>query len=125
MKNVQRDQPFLHVLKENKCKKCQKILLENCNKDIIQTLTDILYNVMNGNVHINDVDLQELKKYKNTLKKIFDGIQRKRTVKARRNLFVQHNQKGGFWPILARIALQLLVALTSEKLLQNDNNNKK
>lgn len=35
MKIVQRDQHFLHTLKNNKCKKFQKILLESCSKDMI------------------------------------------------------------------------------------------
>lgn len=115
MKNVSRDQHILHVLKNNKCKKFQKAILQNCDDKFIQTLAEIVHNVLKGNIRLDAKDLRKLKKYKTQLRKIHASIKKNRATKSRRKLF--SNQIGGFWPVLAGLALQSLAGLGVDKLI--------
>lgn len=115
MKTVQRDQHFLQVLKKCKCEKFQKALFRHCDDNVIQTLSEIVHNVLNGNLKMSDEELAKLKKYKKPLRKINAYIKTHKCLKRRRRII--RSQVGGMWPLLAKLALSGLASLGGEKII--------
>lgn len=105
MKCVQKEKFLLHVLRNSKSK-LFKAILKNSDDKLIQTLAEIVHNVLSGNVRIDDKLVKKLRKFKIPLRKIHSAIKKKRLVKQRRKIFI--NQIGGFWPVLLQAALQAL-----------------
>lgn len=116
MKNLAKGTHFLRILKQCKCKKTQKTLFRHCDEQTIQMLSELVYNLMKGNLRIDTKTQSQLKKYKTSLRAIYKCIIRNRCLKRRRKIIV--NQVGGFWPPLAGLALQALASLGGEKLLE-------
>lgn len=117
MKSLVRDQHFLQILKGSKCRKFQKAMIGNCDDKVIHTLSDVVHNILKGNVKMSDTDHRRLKRYKTALRKIHSSIKKNRSAKNRRKVLV--NQVGGFWPYLAGLALQGLASYGGEKLIEH------
>lgn len=94
----------------------QKTFFRHCDEQTIQMLSELVYNLMQGNLKIDATTRSRLKRYKLPLRAIYKCIIKNRCLKSRRKTIV--NQVGGFWPPLAGIALQALASLGGEKLLQ-------
>lgn len=114
MRCLERDVHFLHVLKNTKCKTFRKLLIQNCDEKVIQTLAEIVHNILHGNIKIDSINSKKLKKYKNHLRKLHSKILKKKLPKQRRRIF--SNQDGGFWTPLIAAALQALADYGIKKL---------
>lgn len=115
MKCVVRDRHLLQVLKQAKSK-LHKAIINNCDDRFIQTLSEILHNVLNGNVNLDLPTKKKLKRYKSRLFKLHDHISKHKTVKRRRKAFA--NQTGGFWPLLLNAVLSGIAAYGGQKLAE-------
>lgn len=115
MKTVAKVLPTLHVLREANCK-LQKAIIKNCDDKVIQSLTEILHNVLIGNVEISSSTLNKLKKYKSQLQKLHRCIRKNKAVYYRRKKFV--NQVGGFWPFLIKAVLSSALGYGAQKLAE-------
>lgn len=116
MKAVLEEKRMLHILKDANCN-LFKAIIKNCNDCVIQALSEILHNVLLGNVNIDKKVLKKLKPYKTKLQKTHKKIKNNKSVKYRRRLF--SNQTGGFWPILLNTVLPLISSIALEKLKKN------
>lgn len=114
MKCVDRDKHILHVLKSSKCK-LRKSILKSCDRKVIQTLSEIVHNVLTGNIKIDPKLFTELEKFKTKLKKIHKNLLQNKGIEKRRKIFV--NQTGGFWAPLLGAALSALVEYGVRKFL--------
>lgn len=97
MKSVTRDRHILHVLKGAKCI-LSKAILKNCDDRFIQTLSEIVHNILIGNVDIDSITMRKLKRYKSQLRELHQYIRKNKQVKNRRKKFI--NQTGGFLPLI-------------------------
>lgn len=116
MKGVERDRHMLCALRQSNCK-LHKSIVQNCNGRLVQTLAEIVHNILSGNVTIDSKLLIRLKKYKKQLRRIYAAIRFKRSIKHRRRVFA--TQTGGFWPLLIEAALSGLAAYAGQKLASN------
>lgn len=67
LKRLMEDKFMLYII--NKAKpKLRKAILKNCSSSFILTISEICYNVLNGNCNLSDKTLKRLKKYKNLLR---------------------------------------------------------
>lgn len=112
MKCVVKDQHILHVLKSANYN-LFKSIIKNCDDKVIQTLSEIIHNVLNGNVDLDKKTLKKLKKYKTELKQTHLKIKKNKSNKYRRHIYL--NQTGGFWPILLQSVLSSLGSFVLEK----------
>lgn len=115
MKSVARDQHILRALQNAKCN-LHKAILKNCDDRVIHTLTEIVHNIINGNVDIDPKLFNKLKRYKSRLRKFHQSIKKNTSVKHRRKQFV--NQSGGFLPLLLGAVLSGVASYGGEKLAE-------
>lgn len=115
MKLVAKNQHYLHALKHAKSN-LQKGILSTCDDSLIQTLAEIVHNVLSGNLELDEQLLKKLKRFKSKLRLIHATLKSTKCPKKRRKLFI--NQRGGFWPILLEAALSGLASYGGEKLLK-------
>lgn len=99
---------MLYVLKTNN-RKLRKAILENVNDDFIKTLTEIIFNTLNGNTTLKPKDHTILTRYKKELRLLSKS---NGSVKSKRKVLIQ---KGGFLPVL----LSSLLAGFIGKLIEN------
>ena len=80
-------------------------LIDIGNKDNINAICQCIRNVLKGNIHLKDHEINKLRKYKNTLftlaKKNTSLIKKKQALK----------QRGGFLPFLLPLAVDLIGGL--------------
>lgn len=114
MKCVQKEKFILHVLKDTKSKKLRKAILSTCSDQVIQTLAEIVHNILKNNVNISQTDIEKLRKYKLTLRRIHSELMKKKKTSERRKIFL--NQKGGFLTPLLASVLSALVEYGVNKL---------
>lgn len=67
-------------------KKLRKAILSNSDKDLIQILTQCVYNMLHGNIDLTPGQKQQLTKYKKYLRKL---IQRN-SLKTKKQILIQH-----------------------------------
>jgi hypothetical protein len=84
---------MLQVLRKSN-PKLRKILLRNCDPEIIKTICEIAINTLNGNIKVSKNNFAEFKKHKIFLRKLACP---KSSLKSKRKIIVQ---KGGFLPAL-------------------------
>ena len=92
MSQVDKNKNFLKLLC-NSNKKLRKSLIQNGSKDQINSLCEIVLNLLNGNIKISDEKLNKLSKKRNSLKQF---IQKNVAIKKKKYLI----QRGGFLEIL-------------------------
>jgi len=97
MKRARSNYNALHVLK--RAEPCfRKPLITNCNKELVNCISECVINVMKGNIKLSDCKTRKLKKYKTALRKVAD---RHVAFAGKKRLIVQ---RGGFlWPLLGAI----------------------
>lgn len=114
MKNLERDQYILQVLAGTKSKKLRTAILKNCEDKVIQTLSEIVHNILSKNLKIEPAQLELLEKYKKQLRDIHLALKKNKKLTFRRKIFV--NQKGGFLGPLIGIALSALSDYAIDKI---------
>lgn len=119
MKSVMKARPILHALQHAKCK-LHRAIINNCDDVVIKALSEIIHNLMQGNIDIDSNTLAKLQRYKRTLRMLHQNIKKNTSSKYRRKQFA--NQKGGFWPLILGTLLQGALAYGGEKLAQYGTN---
>lgn len=91
-KNIRKHQHFLQILAKSHPSQ-RKALVRTATTEQIKCLCEICLNILVGNVPVN---IQKLKKHKNTLRKL---AKKTCSIKKKKKLLI--NQTGGFLPLLA------------------------
>jgi hypothetical protein len=100
MRRVKSNFHELHVLKNAK-PKLRKAILSNCNKELINTITELVLNVPRDNVKLKDCQKRRLQKFRVQLRTVGG----RRVALATKKLI---NQRGGFLvPLLSAILLTI------------------
>lgn len=105
MKRLEKEKHMLHILKQGNCK-LNKAILKNCDEHLIVTLCEIIYNIMKGNVEMNEKQKKQLEKYKKPLRLINHSILKKKSLNKRRAYLV--NQSGGYIGPIAQLILSAI-----------------
>lgn len=114
MKELEKNQLILQALADTKCKKLRTAILKNCEEKVIQTLSEIVHNILTGNLKVDQSQLDQLEKYKKQLKNIHSVIKKSKKISTRRKAFL--NQKGGFLGPLIGVALSALTDYAIDKI---------
>jgi len=61
----------LHVLRTGE-PKLRKAIISNCNKELVNSISECILNVLNGNVKLAGCNTRKLRKHRVTLRKIAD-----------------------------------------------------
>ena len=97
MKRVKSNFHELHVLKNAK-PKLRKAILTNCNRELINTISECVLNVLKGNLKLTDSQKRKLRKFRRQLR----SITGRRVALATKKELI--NQLGGFLvPLLSAI----------------------
>ncbi len=96
----------------NKKQRCN--VIKQSDRDFIKCLCECGHNILKGNIKINSKEKQELKKYKNTLRKL---VFNKNSLNHQKKYLVQ--QKGGIIPLLISPILSILASLALNSFKQN------
>ena len=89
---------FVQLLKTSKPKE-RRLLLAGVENDVIKMFTEIIYNLLHGNVHLRSDKKRKLRKYKQILRNLSNhtiSLDRKRTL-------LQGQRGGSLFPILLPI----------------------
>ena len=97
---------MLHVL-ASAHPKMRKAILTHADKELVQTLTECVYNVMKGNVPISACSKNKLMRYRTKLRSIANP---KTKWKNKKNVFVQN---GGFLSVLLPLIGSAITGLIS------------
>ena len=111
LKRIKANYHTLQVLK-NARPKLRKAVISNCNKDLLNSISECVLNVLNGNIRLSDCAKRKLKKYKSSLRSLAD---RRLPRSAKTKIIVQ---RGGFLlPLLSAVlpTLASLVFQTRDK----------
>jgi hypothetical protein len=100
-KCVHRNENFLKELLTASDRK-RESLLENATKDEIQCLTEIAFNIVNGNFPLDSKTLEKLTKHKQEVRK----LSKRPGSHHKKKKFLK--QKGGFLPLLLTPVLSVL-----------------
>lgn len=95
---------MLCALNQASCK-MRKAMLKNANPELIKTISEICYNVLNGNLKLSEKTRTKLGKYKKAMRVI--GCPHK-SVSSKQRVIVQHGN--GLLPILLNTLLPLVVS---------------
>lgn len=83
---------MLYALLKSKCKK-RKGILKTCDNSLIQVISEIVQNILNGNIRLNEKQRNFLKKYKRELRLIKRYNTKSKSIGLKRKILVQ---RGGF-----------------------------
>lgn len=114
MKSLVKVRPMLSVLQKANSN-LHKAIIKNCDDQTIQTLTNIVHNVLVGNVPLDEKIFRKLKRYKSCLRKLHRNIRKNSSVKYRRKQLIQ---TGGFLPLILGSLLSGALAYGGEKLAE-------
>lgn len=98
---------FLQLLKNSRPKE-RKVLLSGTENAIIKVLSEIIYNVLHGNVSLGNDKIHQLRRYKQSLQTLSN---RSVSLDKKRVLLQQHGS-GAFFPLLFPIITSVLGSLT-------------
>jgi len=97
MKRVKTNYHTLQVLKTAD-PKLRKVIISNCNKEVVHCISECILNVPNGNIKLTRCDTRKLEKHKAALGKVSD---KRVPLSAKKKLIAQ---RGGFLlPLLSAI----------------------
>lgn len=83
---------MLYALLKSKCKK-RKEILSSCDHNLIQVISEIVENILNGNIQLNEKQRKFLEKYKRELRLIKRHNTKTKSIGNKRKILVQ---RGGF-----------------------------
>jgi len=114
MKRVKSNYHALHVLKTDE-PRLRKALITNCNKQLVNCISEYVLNVLNGNIKLSGCNTRKLIKYKSALRKVAD---RHVSLSGKKRLIVQ---RGGFLLPLLSAILHTIASLIFKpvKMLRN------
>jgi hypothetical protein len=113
LENINRQKDILSVL--GKCKiKLRKAIIKNADKDLIDAISQCVFNLLSGNIQMNELEKKNLAKYKTTLRKIAT----KSSLKSKKRILVQ---KGGFLQFLIPAAITGISSIISSLITSHSN----
>jgi len=71
MKRVKSNYHTLHVLKTAE-PRLRKPIISNCNKELVNCISEIVFNVLNGNIRLSGCNTRKVQKHKAALRKVVD-----------------------------------------------------
>jgi hypothetical protein len=90
LSNLHSNQDLLKLLSDKNIKKRYKnAIIKHADRNLIKAIEDSVYNLLKGNTKYQDSDLQNLTKYKHTLRNLIQ----KSNLKKKKKILVQ---RGGF-----------------------------
>lgn len=104
MKRIKSNYHALQVLKSAQ-PKLRKAIILNCNRDLLNSISECVLNVLNGNIKLTECLKKKLRKHKVILRKIVD---KSVTHTTKKKLL---NQSGGFLLPLLSSVLPILANL--------------
>jgi hypothetical protein len=84
----------------------RRSIIQNAPQDLINALCECIYNLLKGNVNLNESEKQKLSSYKKAMRKILNRI----SLKERKKILIQ---KGGFLEILLPSVISGLASIIS------------
>jgi hypothetical protein len=108
MRRMRSNYHTLHVL-QNASPKLRKAILSSCDKELVNTVSECVLNVLRGNVKLTNHHKRRLSKFKGQLRSL---VGRRVSLTAKKSLI---NQRGGF-------LIPLLSAMTT--VVNTSNNNR-
>lgn len=99
---------YLSLLSTAKDRKRRKALLDIATKHEIDSISEIIWNLVNGKVKIPPSKLRQLKRVKKHLHHLTD---KRISYKKRKNILMKTPQTGGFLATLLPVALTVLGSL--------------
>ena len=103
---VKKNIHYLKVLHDSK-KAARKAILEQANKDLIDTICECLHNILKGNLKVSPEVYRKLKRNQKDFQEIHS---KKANLKRKKQLLIQH---GGFLPALIAPLLGIAGSLIS------------
>ena len=97
MKRVKSKYHALHVLKTVE-PKLRKAIISNCNKELVNSISECILNVWNGNVKLTGCNMRKLRNHKFTLCKVAD---KRVPLSTKKKLIVQ--RAGFLLPLLSAV----------------------
>jgi len=97
MKRVKSNYHTLHVLKTAH-PKLSKAIINNCNKELVNSISECILNVLNGNVKLSGCNSRKLRKYEALLRKVAD---KRVPLSNKKKLIVQRG--GSLLPLLSAV----------------------
>ncbi len=110
LSTIERTTPYVKVLINSAPKVDKMKLLKRMPPHVVNDIIEILYNVIRGNIKVNDKDFKVLRKFKKPLMRLVNI-----PVKNKRKQFV-YKQKGGFIGALLPIVASLVGGLAANAL---------
>jgi hypothetical protein len=106
-----------HILRVHKtaCPKLRKAIISNCNKDLQNSISECILNVLKGNIKLSDCSKQT-SKHKSRLPSLVDN---RLPLSAKKRIIIQ---RGGFLLPLLTAVLTTLASLIFRKTTNNNNN---
>lgn len=107
LENIKNNFNYLNMLAKSK-KDLRRILLEKGNKCQINSICECVLNTLNGNVKLESAELKKYRRYKNAFRNL---INKKNTLKKKKEILVQN---GGFISTLIPTILSTFAAILSK-----------
>ena len=109
LKNILKHKNCLLYLSSLKNKKSREGVLHNCQKSVIEAICDSIFNILNGNIEIDENIKRKLYLAKATLRKLIQvsSIDTKKKIIA---------QRGGFLQLLIPTVIEAITLLISSSL---------
>ena len=90
--------------------KLRKAIISNCNKELVNSISECILNVLNGNVKLTSCNTRKLRKHRVTLRKVID---KRVLLSTKKKLVVQ---RGGFLlPLLSAVLPAIASLVVSSK----------
>jgi len=109
MKRIKSNFHRLHTLKDAQAK-LRKAIISNCDKDVVNSVTECALNLLHGNVKLSDCTRRKLRKYRRQLRSLVG----RRVPLARKKKFII--QRGRFLVPLLTAVLPTLASLIYDSL---------
>jgi site-specific DNA-adenine methylase len=100
MKRIKSNYHELQVLRRAS-PELKKAIISNCNKELLNAISEIALNVLQGNIELPVLSRQKLRKHKTALRELADRRKQLRRSAVKRRVL---NQRGGFLlPLLGAV----------------------
>lgn len=105
------------LLAISKCKTCmRKAIINKSDKKLVNSICEMVFNLINGNLSINNSDFQKLKKYKTSLRKLV----KKSNLASKKKILVQN---GGFLQFLIPAVITGISEIVSSLISKKSSDN--
>jgi hypothetical protein len=107
LKNILKNEDIFKVLASESKQKYKKAILKSADKKLVDDLCEIIYNILIGNLSLNETEFKLLNNYKNNLRKLIN----KSSLKAKKKILVQKGS--GFLPLIIPAAITGISSIIS------------